>query len=491
MDASMNEPASASVASTALSGLDAHLVEIRAELHDPNATAPAAWPGSGDRELGERVRAAIRNTGYLWPPRRVRLILPARPDSGHDLAAALAVLVASGHLPHRVVQGAVVVGELGLDGSLRPVPGVLPALLAAHAAGITRAIVPRACQHEAELVTGLHVIAADTVAELTALLTTSDRTTAVTVDQTDARPNASAMLDDLADVPCPPAARRALLIAAAGGHPIQLTGPGAVMLARRLPDLLPPLTGGQALEVTAIHSIAGRLSPQSPLIITPPYIAPHPSMSLAGFIGGGPGGRPGALARACHGVLHLEEVEDFSPSHLEALRAAFDDAEIRLTRRDVIARYPTRFLLVLTRQNPNTHHRVPGMLLDRIPIRVHLPTTPPTDTTERLDTAITHQQVIQARKWASARWASLTGTPATNATVGPEHLRQAKSLPSGTHTRLGQLLRRGVLSQRGAQDVTRVAWTIADLDQTAHPHRGQVDEALALRGVPPAGLDHL
>ena len=305
----------------ALTGIAGQLVAVEADL-------AAGLPGTtvigmGDAavtQARDRIRAAVLNSGHKWPDRRITLALsPAglpKRGAGYDIALAVAVLVAAGVVPRDAPGQTVLIGELGLDGQIRPVRGVLPALLAARAAGRERAIVPQANLAEAALATGLAVWGAANLAQLVASFSGHvDQLTA----GLPARPIDMTPIPDLSDVLGQPEARLALEFAAAGGHHLAMIGPpgaGKTMLATRLPGVLPMLDNEQSLEVTAVHSVAGNLDEDMPLVTRPPFVDPHHSASLAAVVGGGSAHiRPGSVSLAHRGVLFLDEAHKVKYTH--------------------------------------------------------------------------------------------------------------------------------------------------------------------------------
>jgi magnesium chelatase family protein len=309
--------------SVALYGLDGTPVTITAQLGPtPPRATPAPESQRVGREVRERVRAAVRNSGLSWPTEHVSVTTSSPLPGGTslaDLAVACAVLAADGQLPAHEVARTVLVGELGLDGHLRPVRGILPAVLAARHAGLDRAIVPTSTLPEATLLPGIRVLGADRLADVAASLRGAQgHLTSPALHAPDLGPMSGAAvgadvapaMPDAPDLAGRPEAVRAVEVAAAGGHHLLLIGrpgTGKLMFATRLPGLLPPLTREQALEVTAVHSMAGRLAPETPLVTTPPFIAPHHSTSIPALVGGGAGlAKPGAISQAHHGVLFLD-----------------------------------------------------------------------------------------------------------------------------------------------------------------------------------------
>ncbi|TML33117.1 MAG: ATP-binding protein [Actinobacteria bacterium] len=498
----------AKVLAVGLVGLAGHLVEVEADLAAglPGLTL-TGLPDTALSEARDRVRAALVNSGESWPNRRITVnLLPAalpKHGSVFDLAIAVGVLAGAGELPLAPLGGVVLLGELGLDGTVRPVRGVLPGVLAAARAGITKAVVPVANAREAALVPGMTVRATDSLRRLIDFVRGAGPLLAIPpapVPPTMDGP-------DLADVVGQELGRRGLELAAAGGHHLSLIGPpgaGKTMLARRLPGLLPPLSDAAALEVTAVHSVAGALPPDSPMIRRPPFQAPHHSASVAALVGGGSGlARPGSISLAHLGVLFLDEAPEFGVRALEALRQPLESGEVILARAQGTARYPARIQLVLA-ANPcpcakpggdaycecsaqvrrRYLGRLSGPLLDRVDLQVRLmPVTAAQllqDAGSVESSAVVAERVAKARAAAAARWAEHGWQ--TNAEVPGQVLRRRPWRLSRLSTvELERHLTAGALSARGYDRVLRIAWTIADLDGRTHPGGGDVTEAMSMR----------
>ena len=490
--------------SVAVRGLDGEIVEIEADITSglPGVHL-VGLPDAALQESRDRVRAAITNCGNSWPMARLTLALsPAtlpKMGSVYDLALAAAVLSAHGKKVWERLEKTVLLGELALDGRVRPIKGVLPAVLAAKREGWPAVVVPVDNLAEASLVDGIDVWGARTLGQLQSWFGGK----AQLDDRIDAPQSAQEPSVDLADVVGQSHARYAVEVAAAGAHNLMLTGPpgvGKTMLAQRLPGLLPPLSYPESLEVTAIHSVAGLLSGSTPLITRPPFVAPHPTASVAAMVGGGTGlARPGAVSRAHRGVLFLDECAEIGATALEALRTPLEDGEIRLARRDGVARYPARFQLVLAANScpcapadprdcicaPSAKRRylgkLSGPLLDRVDLRVqmHAVRAGAFAPEEGESSAEVRERVAAARTAAAQRWQP--HGIRTNAEVSGALLRRKFRLDAKAMEPLHTALDRGQLSIRGVDRTLRVAWTLADLGGRSSPVLADVTVALSFR----------
>ncbi|GAB4084933.1 YifB family Mg chelatase-like AAA ATPase [Myceligenerans cantabricum] len=487
------------------------MVQVQAHL---SATVPGfavvGLPDAALHESRDRVRAAVSSTGLAWPVRKITVNLsPAalrKHGSGYDLAIAVAVLAGSGEIPAGGLDSVVHLGELGLDGRVRPVPGVLPAVAAAVDAGYERVVVAASDADEARLVPGARVTGAASLAEVVALHG-GDAALVRDVEPV-GRPRTGGYTftpGDLADVVGQADARRALEVAAAGGHHLFFVGPpgsGKTMLASRLPGILPDLTEREAVEVTAVHSVAGTFDPADGLIRRPPFEDPHHTATTAAVVGGGSGvPRPGAATRAHRGVLLLDEAAEFRPSVLDTLRQPLERGELTIHRTAGAARYPARFQMVLAANpcpcgmsigkglectcTPTVRRkylgRLSGPLLDRVDLQVEVL---PVEHLERAEgpgepTSVVAQRVAAAREAARER---LRGTGwTTNAEVSGAWLRETLRPRPDVRDLVDRALADGLLSLRGADRVLRVAWTVADLAGRAAPTLDDVGDALGLR----------
>src|SRR5215470_4980836 len=522
--------------SIALVGVEGHPVEIESDIENglPGLLL-VGLPDTALREARDRIRAAIINSGEQWPQRRITVglspaSLPKR-GSGFDLGIAISVLAAAGTVPGIAIEGVAFLGELGLDGQLRPVCGVLPAVAAAAGAGFRKVAVPKISALEATLVPEVTVLGASTLGALLAWLrgereAGQEVTVRMSGEGAGVQPSipksqrGSGSIGavglssspgemgrpDLSEVLGQPAARRAAEICAAGGHHLSLLGPpgaGKTMLAERLPTVMPPLDRAAALEVTAIHSVAGTLPAGSPLMTEPPFCAPHHTATKAAMVGGGSGIiHPGAASLAHRGCLFLDEAPEFAGDVLDALRQPLESGEVVVARSGLTARFPARFTLVLAANpcpcakgtatgtacscTPGTKRRylarLSGPLLDRVDVKVELlPVTRAELLSDRHfaeSSPVVAARVAEARERAAVR---LHGTPwRLNAEIPGSELRRSFPPAPGSLAPLERAMDLGQISARGVDRVIRVAWTLADIAGIVRPTVGETSYALGL-----------
>ncbi len=516
----------------ALNGALGHLIDVQADVSPGSVNVTMV--GRGDaalREGQDRIRMAIINSGLRWPAtKRITLLLsPADlPKSGthFDLALAVAVLAADGALKEGAPSGALFIGELTLSGGLRPAVGVLPMVLAAAERGIDRVFVPEPQQDEARMVPGLRVDGVRSLAQVVAILCDEPPPEAPPVAASSGTQlltwRGEERLDelDLADLHGLADTKYALEVAAAGGHPLLLSGPkgsGKTSVAERIPTILPDLSPEESLELTAVHSLAGVLDPADGMLVRPPFAAPHHDASKASIVGGGNGQvRPGEISRAHCGVLFMDEFPLFRSDVIDALRQPLESGDITIARREESVRLPARGLLVLAANPcpcgnysavPAANHcncadpvrrayqaKVSGPIVDRIDITRHVQPArrsqidrfrPPDSS------AVVQARVAAARERQRSRFADCSWR--LNSQIPSPRLKDAWPIATEAQRMIDTETYRGRLSARGAVRVARLAWTVADLasvraGRDIRPAPVHVDTALRLRAGEPLDL---
>jgi len=504
----------ARVLSSAVLGIDAYLVTVETDVAAGLPSfSTVGLPQGAVKEGRERVVAAINNSGYQVPPKRITVNLaPAdvrKEGSAFDLPIAVGILAGTGQIEaDGRLEQFVLAGELGLDGALRPVRGALSIAIMARERGLAGVILPSENIAEAGVVDGVEVRGADTLREVADFLSGSAELAAADVDR-DALFQAGAEYPvDFSEVKGQEHVKRAIEIAAAGAHNILMVGPpgsGKTMLARRLATVLPPMTLAEALETTKIHSVAGALGRREALVATRPFRSPHHTISDAGLIGGGSTPKPGEVSLAHHGVLFMDELPEFRRNVLEVMRQPLEDGEVTIARAAVSLTYPARFMLAAA-MNPcpcgfhgdarrscscapqlvqRYFNRVSGPLLDRVDLHLEVPAVPYRELTDRREgepSAAIRERVTAARERQAERFSNEPDIHA-NAHMGVRHVRDHCRIGAGGEALLRTAISKLGFSARAYHRVLKIARTIADLESAAEVGTAHISEAVQYRSL--------
>jgi magnesium chelatase family protein len=498
---------------SAVYGVDAITITVETNVDKGVNFYLVGLPDNAVKESQQRIDAALKNNGYRIPGKRIVInMAPAdirKEGSAYDLTIAVGILAASGQIIDDKVSKYVIMGELSLDGGLQPIKGALPIAIKARAEGFEGIILPKQNAKEAAIVNNLKVYGAENITEVIDFFNGQSEMELVEVDtRAEFNKNGTLYDVDFADVKGQENVKRALEIAASGGHNVILVGPpgvGKTMLAKRIPTILPPLTLHEALETTKIHSVVGLLPPHSALITARPFRGPHHTVSDVALVGGGTNPKPGEISLAHNGILFLDELPEFKRTVLEVLRQPMEDRCVTISRAKISVDYPASFMLVAS-MNPSPSgdfydpekgnsdsemavkrylSKISGPLMDRIDLHIEVNPVPfneLTDKTQGENSASIRERVMRAREIQTERYKDLEGIH-SNAQLTPKLMKVHCEVDAAGNVLLKNAVERLGFSARSYTRILKVARTIADLEAAPNIESRHVAEAIQYRSL--------
>lgn len=502
------------VRSAAVFGINAYLVEIETNIENtvPNFFL-VGLPDNAVKESRERVASALKNAGYLYPNKRVTInMAPAdikKEGSSYDLPLAVGMLASSGQVGSDLFADHVMLGELALDGTLRPVHGALPIAVELRKKKVKGLILPEQNAREAAMVEGIDVYGVSTLTEAVELLDGRSGLRPLRMNMREVFATDHRSAADFSEVKGQENVKRALEVAAAGGHNIIMIGPpgsGKTMLARRLPGILPPLTFEESIETTKIHSVAGTLPPGSALVVHRPFRSPHHTISDSALVGGGTIPRPGEISLAHYGVLFLDELPEFARNVLEVMRQPLEDGRVTISRSRMSVDFPASFMLVCAMNpcpcgnhgNPGAEctctplqiqkymGKISGPLLDRIDIHVEVPAVKVAELAQKRPgeaSAAIRERVVTARDVQLRRFSERQKHLYSNAAMQSRDIREFCRIDAAGEELLKMAMTKLGLSARAYDRILKVSRTIADLAGTEHIRTEHLSEAIQYRSL--------